>query len=198
MYRPALLGSGRLHFVQSRSNVDLWRTVALLAQATADVPDDLWEEARWLDDGELHFDGVPPAEAEFGSLPAELTRAKNFTRWRKSLKDHLYQNQTVSLFKCKALKLVSSPDESEADFSVRLRQRAREERDRARILSWGVTGERAWVLSAVPEGTRVDDVKTFTSGWWPVATVYPRAAVRQMSEGWLADLRDEVLRRSDA
>ena len=62
---------------------------------------------------------------------------------------------------------------------------------------WGVTGTRAFRLSPIEGGTRVEDVKTFESRVWPVAWMYPRGVVRSMSDGWLEALAAEVRARGD-
>ena len=51
-----------------------------------------------------------------------------------------------------------------------------------------IRGTRTWSFEENGQGVQVRDTKTFESTWLPVALVYPRFAVRHMSERWLADL----------
>ena len=48
VYRPALLGSGRLHFVRTGVQVDHWEDRRLLYIANQDPDDRLWEQAQTL------------------------------------------------------------------------------------------------------------------------------------------------------
>ena len=61
---------------------------------------------------------------------------------------------------------------------------------------WGVSATRSFRLTEAEDGvTEVEDRKTFESAIWPVATLYPRGIVGQMSDGWLESLAAEVTDR---
>lgn len=133
LYRPALLGRAQLHFVDKKANVDLWRDVALLKVITdGSLPDDVWDQSQVFEAAEnpIELENDPEDGAAFADLPPELNRAKLYVSQAKSLKTHLYREHTLTLFSCAELAAVSTPDESEKDFRVRLTQSSREERDR--------------------------------------------------------------------
>ncbi len=130
VYRPALIGIGRLHFVRATYDVDNWLDVALLADAHDDVPSDVWEAADTLSQ-EPDLDDEPPADATFAPLPAALSRASKYKSWTSKLKSYLYRERALTVYKCAELKEYSRAGESEGDFRVRLRQRAVEARDLA-------------------------------------------------------------------
>ena len=77
----------------------------------------------------LYMDEVLEEDARFASLAPALTRAKSYTAWEKSLKNHLYRSQSVMVYSCKSPKEKSLPGESEADFRVRFKQHAFGQRD---------------------------------------------------------------------
>ncbi|MGE0608637.1 MAG: ATP-binding protein [Pirellulales bacterium] len=129
VYRPALLGQGRVHFVDAKQDIDLWQDVVLLAPVGAEIEDDLWEEAEVLRDGPPNGDKDPEAGAEFVTLPPELTRAKSYASWKKSLQGYLYRSQSLDLVYCDDLKEISKAGESEGEFRARLGHKAREKRD---------------------------------------------------------------------
>jgi hypothetical protein len=129
LYRPALLGTARLHYVHTKTKTDLWRPVALQAAIRDDHSTDVWLEAVQLEEGAPDLDTQPVPDGSFGTLPSILTRPDSYKSWAKSLKDHLYQRVMLTLWYCRALKVYSEPKEAESDFRIRLRQRAREERD---------------------------------------------------------------------
>jgi hypothetical protein len=56
-------------------------------------------------------------------------RTKTYSDLAKSLKEHLYRTQRLTLWRCPALKQVSRPGETEGDFRIRLAQAAHEQRD---------------------------------------------------------------------
>ena len=65
----------------------------------------------------------------FAALPPELARAKNYAEWAKSLKNYLYRERTLPVYRCSELKQWSRAAESEREFRLRLVQASREERD---------------------------------------------------------------------
>jgi len=129
VYQPTLLGVCRVHFVDRKHGVDVWRTVVLQATGESLTAEAVWENAERLDD-------VPPVEdepaaaASFVPLPADMARPKSYGGWEKSLRNHLFRSEKLTLWNSPAAKLTSTPGESEAEFRIRLRQAGREQRDR--------------------------------------------------------------------
>ncbi len=130
LYRPALLGRARLHYINARVKIDSWEETALLTPLPAgDVGSDPWAEATDLPERLEDLDPVPIAGAIFAEMPPEATRPKSYARWSKALASHLYRECTMTLWKCPELKAVSRPEETEGDFRARTEQNAREKRD---------------------------------------------------------------------
>lgn len=132
VYRPALLGQTRIHFVDAKNGIDLWDPVTLIRLAADSIPPDPWLEADEWDEADVpqlleqpEFDN-----AAFRELPAELTQKKSYTTWTTAIKNHLYRDRKLVVFTCEELKQTSQPGESENDFRIRLKHAAREERDR--------------------------------------------------------------------
>ncbi len=131
VYRPALLGRADLHFADARKGIDQWETVAYLSAITGKASGDVWKDATLLTDGAPEVSGNPETNAEFGSLPSLAAKPKSYTSWKNAFKAHVYRNRTITLRQCKALKLTSTPAESESEFTVRVRLAAHERRDEA-------------------------------------------------------------------
>jgi hypothetical protein len=131
VYRPALLGIAKAHFVKTTAEVDVWDSVSILAPVADEISLDPW------DDGELSHDGPPDLEkspadgAAFMPLPADLAKPKKYATLTTALKDHLYRVHRLTIWKCKSPKATSRADENEGDFRSRLSQALREERDLA-------------------------------------------------------------------
>jgi hypothetical protein len=131
VYRPGLVGTARVHFVQAGAGVDFWEDVALALAALDRGGTPAWEEATALADGRPETQPAPEEGLAFAELPADLMRPKQYDELAAALKDHLYRTHKLKLWKCGALKLTSQPGESEGAFRTRLGQRAREQRDLA-------------------------------------------------------------------
>jgi len=128
VYRPALLGTGRLHFVRAGYQVDHWEERRLLYTVEQDPDARLWEQARPAP-GPLNLQATAEPDAEWSPLPASLTSDKCYLQWQQRLKEFLYASQTFDVLHCPAFKEYSRAGETEADFRIRLTQRAREDRD---------------------------------------------------------------------
>ncbi|MEO2015337.1 MAG: ATP-binding protein [Fuerstiella sp.] len=130
VYRPALLGEARVHFVASKYDVDRWDKVTLLVVTGDDIPSDFWHDAdEWDEDDFPTLTDECEVNAAFGALAAALTQKKSYTKFKSVLKDFLYRNRRFSIWTCPALDESANADESETDFRIRLRHSAREERD---------------------------------------------------------------------
>lgn len=132
VYRPALLGQARIHFIDAKNGIDLWDPVTLIRLAGESIPSDPWLEADEWDEADIPKLLPEPeiSNAAFREIPADLTQKKPYTVWTTALKNHLYRDRKLVVFACEELKEASHPGESEADFRIRLRHTAREERDR--------------------------------------------------------------------
>jgi hypothetical protein len=128
VYRPALLGTAKLHFVDSKSGTDTWEDRALLLPVDANDP--AWDGAERLDPAP-ELEKAPDPNAGFDTLPAAASRPKSYAAWSKDLADALYRTATVELRSAPSLDLVARAGESEGDFKVRVAHAARESRDAA-------------------------------------------------------------------
>lgn len=128
-YRPALLGSARLNFVDRNAGLDHREEIALLLPADEPPPDVPWPEAEAIDPDDFEHERSPIPGARFAPPPAELTEKRSYTAWARQLGDHLYRNRTLTLWSCPALKRVSEPGESERDFRMRMSLASHELRD---------------------------------------------------------------------
>ncbi len=131
VYRASLLGEGRLHYVKSTYKVDSWQERLLLSAIKGgEMPDEVWEQAEILDEP-LEIVRNPEPGAEFASICSDLQKKKNYTTWKKELKEFLYRHQPMTIWRCQDLKQYSEPGETAGEFKVRLEQLASEKRDDA-------------------------------------------------------------------
>ena len=128
-YKPCVLGISKLHFVDAKAGVDAWVPYTHMAPVSDDGRQALWEEASTHGDIKASLDRQPAGDAKFADLPSGAGNARNYAAWAKTLEEHLYQNVTLDLMSCPALKLTAQAGETEGDFKTRVAQAMREKRD---------------------------------------------------------------------
>ena len=130
VYRPAIAARARLHYVRVSYHIDEWISVGAWRLGIEPLTADLWDEGHTESAPDWKETTDPLEDVPFADLPSAMRTARNYTRWQKKLRDHLYQHEKRTVWKCSALKSYSDLGESEADFRIRLGMTAREERDR--------------------------------------------------------------------
>jgi len=129
-YRPHLLGSAAIHFVDTRRGLEADERITLLVPLADDVRTIDWSTATIYSEGELKWNRQADDNTVFAKLPSPAASAKRYPVWSKSLAGHLYRKRRYELLKSAALKEISRPGESERDFRIRLSDLAHAERDR--------------------------------------------------------------------
>jgi len=130
-YRPGLLATTRVHFVQKSADIDHSEDLALFVPAVEEISAVLWDQSERLDDSDPDTESDPDPDAVFETPPSELSRSKTFTELTSALKNHIYRTVRLDVWRCSELKVSSKPGETEGDFRVRLAQGVKEERDLA-------------------------------------------------------------------
>jgi len=126
VYRPHLVGSARVHFVDARKGVEASEDVLFLAPGEGGD----WYAASPLELAAEGLEKDPVAGLRFADLPAALAQERTYKDAEKELAEMLYRTRRFDLLRSSEWDLVSTPGESERDFRIRLAERAREERDR--------------------------------------------------------------------
>ena len=104
--------------------------MAVLTTFPEELSDPVWDEARFYENlmtPDIE-EGMLPG-AKFKSLPKSATKVRSYLSWKKNLISYLYQSRKLSLWNSVLLKEISRPDETEAEFKLRLNQIMREKRD---------------------------------------------------------------------
>ncbi len=129
VYAPAILGEVKVRFNNAAAGVDLWETLSLVSDLKNEMPDDPWAVAETMVEEAPEREKSPDSEAGFAAMPAELAKPKTYSALATALKDHVYRNHVLKLFKYAPMKIVSKPGESEGDFRVRVASKVAEQRD---------------------------------------------------------------------
>ncbi len=128
-YQPMLLGHVELHYAQARLDLDHWVELHCLAPLDTEMADP-WQHAELLEQAPAIAD-APEPDAEYGALDGAAAKPASYRSWKARFKSWAYRENALSLRTCKRLKLVSTPDETEAAFAIRVREAARDARDEA-------------------------------------------------------------------
>lgn len=126
-YRPLILGSAKLHFVDTKNKIDTWQGLDLLAGL--DQGSVLWDESENFTAAKGQLQKEPIAGSSFEELPLALAKEKNYASFEKSFLTSLYQNQTLTIFQLPELNLSSQPNQSEGEFRSQISLLLREKRD---------------------------------------------------------------------
>ncbi|MCK5841185.1 MAG: ATP-binding protein [Candidatus Sabulitectum sp.] len=129
-YEPSLMALAKVSFLNRKRNITKTDVRAFLVS-----PDDLgiimeWDKAetRKLTVDDLTHNPEPDCFFK-DSLPSDWTTVRSLKTITKDFSNYLYHNSVLEIPFNPTLKLNASPDESEADFIVRCREKARELRD---------------------------------------------------------------------
>jgi hypothetical protein len=130
IYKPGVVGFVTAGFSDTASGLTASRDLAMLTPVTEEIFPVDWDKSTRLEikPDDVEQDGVPGAR--FAPLPAMAAEPSSYAVWNKDYAGWVCRTQKLELWKSKALKVVSEPDETERDFRIRLSQVAREARDR--------------------------------------------------------------------
>ncbi len=129
VYKPFVLGSAKVNFVDTKTRVDLTNDITALTPVTDAVVPVTWDEGKETDVAVNDLDRSASGGAAFTDLPPAASKPKNYDAWRKDFVAWLYGAQKIELFKSVNTKQVSNPGETERDFRARLALAGRERRD---------------------------------------------------------------------
>lgn len=125
-YTPSLMASSTLHFFNQSRGIDEEENLCLALELSADMNLLDWDQSHDASEdfpGSECFSQLPsqaPENATYAPCPDIIRSDKKLSAATKSLKDWLYHEHKLELYRCKSPKLESRPYESLADFKVRL------------------------------------------------------------------------------
>jgi hypothetical protein len=128
LYKPALVASAQVRFLDRKFGVDAEVTRAALIEGPERRSSLRWDDFVYGGSFDK-VDSSPVPDARFDVLVATLSDAKLVTALQKDFTDWVYRSTTVKARANEALKVYGGPDVSQADFMKACSEAASEARD---------------------------------------------------------------------
>ncbi len=128
VYAASVLATARVHFIDKKADLDRWESRTYLVPPTEAGELD-WARASIRQNIKATLDAAPIAGAQFREPPGSLLHAPSYKQWRNEIQDHIYREERLKVFRCRAVAQQSDPGEDEATFRARLVLALREKRD---------------------------------------------------------------------
>lgn len=129
VYAPCILAVSQVRFTDTKTKLDHAVSRTWLLPVREDpvfiMMDDGTEEKLKV----AELETKPRDNAEFIRPPDWTFQAKQYKAWTKKFQDWLVLKEKYYVLSCSALKLTSIKDESERDFRIRVKEKAKEQRD---------------------------------------------------------------------
>jgi len=129
MYRPALLSSAQIRFLDRKMGVDSSIVKSVMIEKPERSGVIRWDDFSYSGPPLDKLDTSPTPGARFGMIDSPLNDSKRMTTMQKDFTDWIYRNSSVKARVNQALKISAGPDISPADFIKACADAAREARD---------------------------------------------------------------------
>ena len=120
IFLPTLCAKSTIHFYNQRKGIDIDRESILSLSLDGEEQSISWEDAIEVESDFSSFPHTAPKNGKFHSLPSVVLEDKGLKKAIKELKEMLYQEEHLELFRCISPKMESKVSESRADFVVRV------------------------------------------------------------------------------
>ena len=131
VFEPWLACSASVRFYNASRNIDELKKCDLRLYLDELFDAVEWDRAEPFDIDTRKCPASPPAGSLFYELPEQFSSLVNLRSLEKDFADFLYHTERLELLRAPSLKLESRPGENSADFSVRIADLCREQKDEA-------------------------------------------------------------------
>ncbi len=129
---PTIVAEATLHFFNQSRGIDEEEHLCIAVDIDSDTTSVDWDNAE--ESSENCFNSLPvtpPANAQYADVPDVINGDKKLRKTKMGLKNWLYHEHKLELFRCKSPKLESRPYESLSDFKVRLSDLLNDKKEQA-------------------------------------------------------------------
>jgi hypothetical protein len=134
-FTPSVMAGCTLNFFNQTRGIDEEENLCLSLELESNYRALEWDDAisnEELNGSKSCFSRLPsnaPEDAQFSEVPEFISDDKKLRKTISTLKDWLYHEHKLELYRCKSPKLESKPYESLGDFKVRLNDLLNEEKE---------------------------------------------------------------------
>jgi hypothetical protein len=129
LYRPVILASAQVRFLDRRYSLDMQQVKSVLVTALDKRAVVRWDEFVRAVPAEKVMDPAPDPQARFAAPDGPISDARLLTALQKDFSDWVYRNSKVTIRANNALGVFATPEVSRADFMKACADAAREARD---------------------------------------------------------------------
>jgi len=120
LYHPTLSANVELHFFNQTRGIDIEELFCLDLSISESDSDIDWENAGENKDCNNNLPTKAPSNIQYAALPEIISKDKNLRKASQALKNWVYHEHKLELFRCKSPKMESEPYELLGDFKVRI------------------------------------------------------------------------------
>jgi hypothetical protein len=131
VYQPYALGVVEVFYQSAKHKIATSKSYAFLSEFHDGIVSVDWNDAKQINVQLKDLKKTGVHGAKLGSYPSVAADIRNYETWKKQLNQFVRTSVGLTLFYSTKLKLVSSADEDEREFRIRLQHAAHEQRDQA-------------------------------------------------------------------
>ncbi len=124
-YIPTILAEVSVHFSDARRGIEYQKTdiLNLVPSITCN-----WSEAGTIEDKSI-YSLQPPSDIYYALLPECIKKDNKLKNCKTLLKNYIYINEKLTIYRCRKLKIESKIDENYEDFVLRVKNLLRQNKD---------------------------------------------------------------------
>ena len=131
-FTPSLMAESTLHFFNQARGIDEEENLCIALDIDPTETNLDWDDSE--QSNEYCFSSLPvnpPSVAQYAEIPDFISTDKKLRKATSTLKNWLYHEHKLELYRCKSPKLESEPYESLSDFKVRLSDLLNDKKEQA-------------------------------------------------------------------
>lgn len=131
VYQPYALGVVEVFYQSAKHKVATTKSYTFLSQFHDGIVSVDWSDAQLIEVQLKDLKKVGQSGAKLAPYPSVAADIRNYETWKKQLNQYVRTSVGLTLLYSSKLKLVSTAEENEREFRIRLQHEAHEQRDQA-------------------------------------------------------------------
>jgi uncharacterized membrane-anchored protein YhcB (DUF1043 family) len=131
VYQPYALGVVEVFYQSAKHKVATTKSYTFLSQFHDGIVSVDWSDAQLIEVQLKELKKLGQSGAKLAPYPSDAADIRNYETWKKQLNQYVRTSVGLTLLYSSKLKLVSTAEENEREFRIRLQHEAHEQRDQA-------------------------------------------------------------------